>query len=399
MLSGKKILVGVTGGIAAYKSAHLVRLLIKSGAEVRVVMTPKAVEFITPLTLSVLSKHPVQTELVTDGVWNNHVDLGRWADLLLIAPCTASTLSKMATGQCDNLLMAVYLSAECPVYVAPAMDLEMYRHSSTQDNLKRIGASGNRIIYPATGSLASGLEGEGRMEEPEQIVQRLRDDLLKEAPLHGHRILVTAGPTFEAIDDVRFLGNHSSGKMGFAIAEVLAARGALVELVSGPVALDVAHSNIHLTRIVSAAEMFQQCMVHYSTCSAAVMAAAVADFTPSSKHEGKIKKGDSLPVINLQATADVLEELGRLKKADQVLIGFALESTDGVENAKDKVRKKNLDLIVLNSLQDQGAGFGTDTNKVSFIDKHNKITTFGLKHKQEVAKDIADALTELVIKR
>lgn len=398
ILKGKRIVLGVTGSIAAYKSAGLVRLLVRAGAEVRVVMTPGALDFTTPLTLATLSNNPVHsdfTESKEAGTWNNHVELGLWGDLMLIAPATANTLSSMAHGRCDNLLLAVYLSARCQVAVAPAMDLDMYAHPSTQENLKLLAERGNCIIDPEEGELASGLTGKGRMAEPEHIVNNLSAWFLAKAPLHGKRALVTAGPTHEPIDPVRFIGNHSTGKMGFAIAERLAELGAHVELVTGPVALTSKHSNVQITRIQTAAEMFELCTKFGPASDIVVMSAAVADYRPSIQASQKIKKHETSLKIELEPTVDVLAELGKRKPKHQVLVGFALETNNELEHAKGKLQRKNLDLIVLNSLNDPGAGFGHDTNKVTFIDRHNKISTFELKSKSDVAADLATKIIEL----
>lgn len=397
MFAGKKIIIGITGSIAAYKSAELVRLFIKLGADVKVVMTTHACEFITPLTLSTLSKNPVHLHMVSDtgNEWNNHVDLANWADLLLIAPATASILSKMANGACDNMLTAVYLSASCPVYVAPAMDLEMVRHPSTKQNIQKLESFGNKIIYPVKGELASGLHGEGRMEEPAEIIRKIESDVIRQLPLYKKKILVTAGPTYENIDPVRFIGNYSSGKMGYAIAEVLANKGAEVDLVSGPVTLSTIHPKIKIHRVVSAKDMYEHCLKIFPSVQGAVMAAAVADFTPSVKNAEKIKKSKALSTIPVQATSDILEKLGTLKKKNQFLVGFALETDEGIISAKEKLKKKNLNFIVLNSLTDKGAGFGTNTNKISIIDRNNKIATFGLKDKSEVAHDIVEKIITL----
>jgi phosphopantothenoylcysteine decarboxylase/phosphopantothenate--cysteine ligase len=399
MLRGKKIILGVSASIASYKSAFLVRLLVKEGAEVKVIMTPAAHDFITPLTLSTLSHNPVLTEftLGKTGEWNNHVELGLWADLILIAPASANTLSKMASGLCDNLLLAVYLSARCQVYFAPAMDLDMYKHSSTLENLNKLKSRGNILLKPGTGELASGLSGEGRMAEPAEILELVTQNLLQKAPFHSMKALVTAGPTHEAIDPVRFIGNHSSGKMGFAIAEELADRGAVVCLVCGPNALKSTHPLIKRIDVVSAEEMYQACLREFSSCQVAVLAAAVADYRPKEVADHKIKKkGEEVPLLELEQTRDILAELGRMKSDKQVLVGFALETDAELENAKAKLFKKNLDFIVLNSLRDAGAGFGTDTNKITIIDRNNKTTPFELKDKQEAAKDITDALLAFV---
>ncbi|MGF1564096.1 MAG: bifunctional phosphopantothenoylcysteine decarboxylase/phosphopantothenate--cysteine ligase CoaBC [Flavobacteriales bacterium] len=398
ILTGKRIVLGVTGSIAAYKSAVLVRLLVKAGAEVRVVMTPGALDFTTPLTLATLSNHPVHsdfTESKAAGTWTNHVELGLWGDLMLIAPATANTLSSMAHGRCDNLLLAVYLSARCQVAVAPAMDLDMYAHSSTQENLNLLAERGVHIIDAEEGELASGLSGKGRMAEPEHIVVNLCEWLLAKSPLYGKRALVTAGPTHEPIDPVRFIGNHSSGKMGFAIAERLAKLGAKVALVTGPVALTTTHPNVRITRIQTAAEMLEACTKFGPESDIVVMSAAVADYRPSIQASQKIKKHETALTIQLEPTVDVLAELGKSKPEHQVLVGFALETNNEFEHAKGKLQRKNLDLIVLNSLNDAGAGFGHDTNKVTFIDRHNKISTFELKSKSDVAADLATKIIEL----
>lgn len=398
ILTGKRILLGVTGSIAAYKSASLVRLLVKAGAEVRVVMTPAAHDFITPLTLATLSNHPVHsdfTESKEAGTWVNHVELGLWGDLFVIAPATANTLSAMANGSCENLLSAVFLSARCPVAVAPAMDLDMHAHASTTDNLKVLVERGVHVIEAEEGELASGLSGKGRMAEPEHIVENISDWFLQRAPLHGLNVLVTAGPTHEPIDPVRFIGNHSSGKMGFAIAERLAELGAEVDVVTGPVALVAKHPRIRVTRIQTAAEMYHACMQKRDDADIIVMAAAVADYRPSSRADQKIKKDEAALTIALEPTVDILAELGKTKRSGQILVGFALETNNEIEHAMNKLQRKNLDLIVLNSLQDKGAGFGHDTNKVSFIDRHNKIDTFELKSKVEVAADLAAKILEL----
>ncbi len=395
MLHGKNIVLGVSASIAAYKSAFLVRLLVKAGAHVQVVMTPASKEFITPLTLSVLSANPVYSEFSSrdTGEWNNHVELGLWADLLLIAPASANTISKMSAGICDNLLLAVYLSARCPVYLAPAMDMDMYSHDSTVENLSKLKARGNHILSPAFGELASGLIGEGRMAEPGEIVASLQKDLLSRAPLHGRKALVTAGPTFEAIDPVRFIGNHSSGKMGFALAEELAEMGAEVTLVFGPTALSTRHPGIKRTDITSAREMYNPCMSRFEGTDITIMAAAVADFRPIHAAEKKIKKQDGeVPLIELEKTSDILEELGKRKGSEQLLVGFALETDSEIDNARAKLQKKNLDFIVLNSLKDAGAGFGTDTNKITLIDRHNKTEKFALKDKVDAAKDIVQKI-------
>jgi phosphopantothenoylcysteine decarboxylase/phosphopantothenate--cysteine ligase len=401
MLSGKKIILGVSASIAAYKSAILVRLLVKAGAEVRVVMTPASKDFITPLTLSTLSKHSVVSEFSSTetGDWNNHVELALWADLFVIAPASANTLSKMCSGVCDNLLMAVYLSARCPVYFAPAMDLDMYNHATTKENLFQLKKRGQVLLNPGTGELASGLSGEGRMAEPEEIISLLEQDLLKKAPLAGLKALVTAGPTYEAIDPVRFIGNHSSGKMGFALAEELAAQGASVTLVCGPNALTLKNSVVSRIDVVSAEDMYLACLKQYEEADMAVLAAAVADFRPKSTSKSKIKKqSNEVPQIELEQTPDILAELGRRKKVGQLLVGFALETDSETEHAKSKLSRKNLDFIVLNSLRDAGAGFGTDTNKITIIDKNNNSTIFELKDKASVAKDIvAKMIVEVVL--
>ncbi|PBI94492.1 Coenzyme A biosynthesis bifunctional protein CoaBC [Flavobacterium sp. ACN2] len=391
VLNGKKILLGVSGGIAAYKTATLVRLFIKAGAHVQVIMTPASKDFVTPLTLSTLSKNPVHSSFFNqddeEAVWNNHVELALWADFMLIAPATANTLSKMATGNCDNLLIATYLSAKCPVYFAPAMDLDMYKHPSTLSSFTALKQYGNIMIPAESGELASGLSGEGRMAEPENIVTFLEADLESKLPLKGKKILVTAGPTYEAIDPVRFIGNHSSGKMGFDIANEAANLGAEVFLIAGPTHLKAKNSLIKVVDVVSAQEMYDACHLYFNEVDAAIAAAAVADYRPKFVADQKIKKNTVEFSIDLEKTKDILSSLGAIKK-NQFLIGFALETENEIENAKLKIQKKNLDLIVLNSLQDKGAGFKKETNKVTFIDKNFEIEPMELKSKESVAADI-----------
>lgn len=402
MLSGKKVLLGITGSIAAYKSAMLVRLLVKKGAEVRVLMTPAAKDFITPLTLSTLSKHPVLSEFTSDlssGKWNNHVELGLWADVMIIAPASANTISKMANGSCDNFLMAVYLSAKCPVFVAPAMDLDMYKHKSTRNNLKKLQSFGNILIQPAVGELASGLYGEGRMEEPEVIMRSLEDYFKKKLPLKNKTCLITAGPTYEPIDPVRFIGNYSSGKMGFALAEEAARQGAKVRLVTGPVSLKISGDGIERVDVSTADEMYAETVKNFSSSDITIMSAAVADYKPIRREKGKIKKKDGIKPIELQPTKDILSELGRMKSRKQVLVGFALETDNELENAGKKLKDKKLDFIVLNSLRDKGAGFRYDTNKITIIDAQNKIRKFELKSKKEVARDIIANVISLISKK
>ena len=391
VLSGKKIVLGVSGGIAAYKTATLVRLFIKAGAHVQVIMTPASKDFVTPLTLSTLSKNPVHSTFYNEeddnAQWNNHVELGLWADLMLIAPATANTLSKMVNGNCDNLLIATYLSAKCPVYFAPAMDLDMYKHPSTVASFHTLKQFGDIIIPAETGQLASGLSGEGRMAEPENIIAFLENDLESKLPLRGKKILITAGPTYEAIDPVRFIGNHSSGKMGFDIAESAASYGAEVILISGPTHLNTLNPVINLIRVTSAKEMYDACHKYFNSVDVAICAAAVADYKPKFVAEQKIKKSEASLTIELEKTQDILASLGKIKQ-NQFLIGFALETENEIENAKLKIQKKNLDLIVLNSLQDEGAGFGKATNKITFIDKDFKVEPMDLKSKELVANDI-----------
>jgi phosphopantothenoylcysteine decarboxylase / phosphopantothenate---cysteine ligase len=396
MLRGKKIIVGVTGSIAAYKSALLVRLLVKSGAEVRVMMTPSAHDFITPLTLSTLSRNPVVTEFIKDkgGQWNNHVELGLWADVMLIAPASANTIAKMANGICDNLLLAVYLSARCPVFLAPAMDLDMLQHPSTRSNLSKVTSYSNIIIDPGYGELASGLTGSGRMAEPETIIQQLENFFGGEKKLHGKSVLVTAGPTYEAIDPVRFIGNHSSGKMGFAIAEELANQGASVNLVTGPTHQHTNHPGVNVKHVTSADQMFAACNELFPTTNIAVLAAAVADYKPAYVSEQKIKKNGESLTLELTKTPDIAASLGKLKHNGQVIVGFALETEQEQTNAFKKLESKNFDLIVLNSLNDKGAGFGHDTNKVSIISRDREVRSFDLKNKKEVARDIVSAIIE-----
>jgi len=398
MLEGKNIVLGVCGSIAAYKSATLVRLLVKAGANVQVVMTPDAANFITPLTLSTLSKNPVLNDYFKPdtGEWNNHVEVGLWADLMLIAPASANTMAKMAAGLCNNLLTAIYLSAKCPVYFAPAMDLDMWKHTSTTQNVAALQRFGNILIQPASGELASGLHGEGRMAEPEEIVSFLINDLKKSLPLNGQQVLVTAGPTFEAIDPVRFIGNHSSGKMGFAIADELAKLGADVVLISGPSAQTSKQKSVKRIDVTSAAEMLDACLSHFESSKICVMSAAVADYTPITVASQKIKKQDSGLVIETKKTTDILKTLGSIKKPGQLLIGFALETNHEEEHAIGKLKAKNLDLIVLNSLNDAGAGFKGDTNKITIIDSSLAKTTFSLKNKDEVARDICTKILTLV---
>ena len=395
VLSGKKVLLGVTAGIAAYKTAGLVRLFIKLGAEVQVIMTPASKDFITPLTLSTLSKNPVHSTFydkeAENELWNNHVDLGLWADIMVIAPATANTLSKMTNGVCDNLLLATYLSSKCPVYFAPAMDLDMYIHPSTKNNLDQLQHFGNVMIPATSGELASGLVGEGRMAEPEDIVSFIEKDLLNKQPLKGKKLLLTAGPTYEAIDPVRFIGNHSSGKMGFAIAKTAASLGAEVILIAGPSAETIQHSFVKRIDVKSAEEMYTQAHLYFKDTDIAILSAAVADYRPKNVAAQKIKKKDATIEIVLEKTKDILASLGEIKE-HQLLVGFALETNNEAENAKGKLKKKNLDLIVLNSLQDKGAGFATDTNKITIIDKDLSMQTFGLKSKDAVAEDIMNAI-------
>ncbi len=388
VLSGKNILLGITAGIAAYKTSFLVRLFIKAGANVKVVMTPQAKEFVTPLTLSTLSKNPVITSFTEEEgeVWNNHVDLGLWADIMLIAPATANTLSKMANGHCDNFLLATYLSAKCPVYFAPAMDLDMYQHPSTKESLKKLQEFGNHIIPAESGELASGLSGQGRMAEPETIVEAISNSVKKNLPLYKIKFLITAGPTYEAIDPVRFIGNHSSGKMGFALAEEAARLGATVFLVSGPTALTAKSSSVKQINVTSTAEMLQATESYFDEVDVAIAAAAVSDYRPIKAADQKIKKSEKTLSLELEKTEDILLAMGKRKKK-QLLVGFALETENEVENATAKLDKKNLDFIVLNSLRDKGAGFKEDTNKIKIISKTNSLD-FALKPKQEVAKDI-----------
>lgn len=393
MLRGKHIVLGITGSIAAYKAAYLLRLLVKKGADVQVVMTPAAKEFITPVTLSPLSGKPVVSEFfaANDGQWHSHVDLGLWADAMLIAPATAASIGKMAHGVADNMLITTYLSMKAPVFVSPAMDLDMYKHPSTQANLKLLQSYGNHIIEPGFGELASGLEGKGRMQEPEAIVEYLEQHFAQVAEMSGKRVLITAGPTYEKIDPVRFIGNYSSGKMAYALAGECARRGAEVCLISGPVQLETPAGNIQRIDIESADEMFEACMKEFPTCDAGILCAAVADFKPICVADQKIKRGAEDLCIQLTPNQDIAAALGRIKTAEQKLIGFALETNNEMSNAQNKLQKKNLDAIVLNSLQDKGAGFRHDTNKVSIISATETLD-YPLKHKQEVARDIVDYL-------
>jgi phosphopantothenoylcysteine decarboxylase / phosphopantothenate---cysteine ligase len=396
MLKDKKILLGITGSIAAYKSIYLVRLLVREGAQVKVIMTPSAWDFASPLTLSTLSREPVLSGMFDEEGWSNHVMLGRWADIMIIAPLSCNTLAKMASGQCDNLLLAVYLSAICPVVVAPAMDEDMWKHPATKQNIERLESFGNRIIPVEKGELASGLYGEGRMAEPEQILQFISDNFFltenTAKPLSGKKALVTAGPTYEAIDPVRFIGNHSSGKMGIAIAKELHERGAEVTLVMGPSFVDFLSNGIHLTKVVSADEMYTACHKVFPEVDIAVMSAAVADYTPVVKAKQKIKKKEDQFHLELTKTKDILKSLGEKKKKRQVLVGFALETTEEKKHALEKLEKKNADMIVLNSLNDNGAGFGHDTNKITIFRKNGKEIAFATKTKEEVAKDIVDTI-------
>lgn len=398
MLKNKNILLGVCGSIASYKSATLVRLLVKNGANVKVLMTKDAANFITPLTLSTLSKNSVLSNYFDPetGNWNNHVELGLWADLMLIAPATANTLAKFANGLCDNLLSAVYLSAKCQVFFAPAMDLDMWKHPATKKNIETLIGFGNTMIQPTYGELASGLSGEGRMAEPEDILEILKQEFKKNLLLKGKKALVTAGPTYEAIDPVRFIGNHSSGKMGFAIAEELAALGASVTLVTGPTALSLINTSIKRVDVTSAEEMLQACLTISKNSDISILSAAVADYRPKEVSTTKIKKDSSEFVIELTKTQDILASIGKDKKAGQILVGFALETDNEEANAIKKLEKKNLDFIVLNSLRDKGAGFKSDENKITIIDQELQKETFELKPKKEVAIDICKKVLDLL---
>jgi len=398
ILIGKKILLAVSGSIAAYKAALIVRLLVKEGADVKVLMTPISKEFITPLTLSTLSKKPVSIDFFSkeSGDWDSHVDLGLWADAMLIAPATANTLGKMANAIADNLVITTYLSAKCQVFFAPAMDLDMYQHPANQKNIKTLQSFGNILIEPSSGELASGLTGKGRMEEPEIIVDKVIKYFQSKNDFIGKKVMITAGPTHENIDPVRFIGNYSSGKMGFALAEELAQRGAEVTLISGPVSIQAKHTAIQRINVVSATQMLDACVAQFQKMDIAIMAAAVADYTPEEAFEQKMKrKGDSIN-ISLKPTQDIAAELGKIKKTHQLLIGFALETNDELANAQKKLVKKNLDFIVLNSLKEEGAGFQKDTNKISIIEPSGEIQVFELKSKQEVAKDIINKVKMII---
>lgn len=397
MLKGKHIILGITGSIAAYKAAYIIRGLVKKGAEVQVVITPSGKEFITPLTLATLSSHPVISEFFSnrDGTWNSHVDLGLWADAMLIAPATASTIGKMANGIADNMLVTTYLSCKAPVFVAPAMDLDMFAHPTTQQNLDRLRSFGNRIIEPASGELASHLVGKGRMEEPDKIIEALEEFFSERQELKGKKIVITAGPTYEKIDPVRFIGNYSSGKMGYALAEACANRGAEVILVSGPVSLSTHHPAIKRIDVESADEMYEATVHTFQEANAAILCAAVADYRPENKAEQKIKREkDEELLLRLVANKDIAAALGSMKKDGQVLVGFALETQNGVQHATGKLERKNLDFIVLNSLSDAGAGFRCDTNKVSILERNGLITEYALKSKTEVAGDIVNKLVD-----
>jgi phosphopantothenoylcysteine decarboxylase / phosphopantothenate---cysteine ligase len=393
-MKGKKILLGITGGIAAYKIAFLIRLLKKEEAEVKCIMTPASCDFISPLTIATLSENPVYIDFWNhkDGVWTNHVDLGMWPDLFLIAPLTANTLAKLANGYCDNLLTATYLSAKCPVFIAPAMDLDMYIHPTTKQNLAKLESYGINVFPAEDGFLASGLIGKGRMTEPEDIVVRLCEFFKLQNQLKGQKILVTAGPTYEHIDPVRFIGNHSTGKMGYAIVEDLLKRGAEVILVTGPTKLNLHHPLLHTLQITTADEMLMEVQKYWSDCTIGVFSAAVADYKPAVAEQQKIKKKDEEIVLKLVKNPDVLGWAGKNKSSNQFLVGFALETNDALDNAKRKIENKNLDVIVLNSLENQGAGFGYDTNKITLITNQNQVIEFPLKTKKELAKDIVNIL-------
>jgi len=393
-LKGKNILLGVTGGIAAYKAAILVRLLVKEGAQVKVVMTKLAKEFITPLTLATLSKNPILVDFFDpeDGRWNSHVDIGLWADLYIIAPATANSMGKMANAVADNLLITTYLSARCPVMLAPTMDLDMYQHPANLKNIETLKSYGNIIVEPDSGELASGLVGKGRMAEPEVITEKIIEFFSSKKKLKSKKILVTAGPTFEPIDPVRFIGNYSSGKMGYAIAEELANQGAEVILISGPTHLEINNPLVNKINVQTAQEMYDSAISNFSSCDAAIMSAAVADFKPAKQYDKKVKRGKDDMQITLEPNKDIAAELGKMKKDYQIIVGFALETDNELENAKKKIQNKNLDFIVLNSLQEKGAGFGHDTNKITIIDNKDHMTKFELKSKQEVAIDIVNEL-------
>ncbi len=402
MLKGKRIILGVSAGIAAYKAAFLTRLLVKQGAEVKVLMTEKAKEFITPLTMATLSKNPIMVDFYNpeNGDWNSHVDMGLWADAMIIAPATANTMGKMANAIADNLLVTTYLSARCPVFVAPTMDLDMYLHPANQRNMKCLEDDGVHMIEAETGELASGLSGKGRMAEPETIVEELitffqKQQDQKNDQLSGRTFLINAGPTYEKIDPVRFIGNFSSGKMGYSIAEELASRGARVILVSGPTSLSVKHSNIERQNVTSAKEMYEACAKVFHDCDGAVLSAAVADYTPVVCEEQKVKSDKDEMVVSLKATVDIAQKLGEIKKEGQLLVGFALETQNAIVNAQKKLQQKNLDFIVLNSLENKGAGFGYDTNQITIIDRDNNKEEFSLKSKREVAVDIVNKIVSL----
>ncbi len=397
MIKGKKIVLGITGSIAAYKAAVLARALIKKGAEVQVVITPAGKEFITPLTLSTLTSKPVISEFFArrDGTWHSHVDLGLWADLMLIAPASASTIGKMANGIADNMLITTYLSMKAPVFIAPAMDLDMFAHPSTQKNLDTLRSYGNHIIEPSEGELASHLVGKGRMEEPERIVEELEKFFAQNQDLKGKKIMITAGPTYEKIDPVRFIGNYSSGKMGYALAEDCAERGAEVTLISGQVNISTANPNIKKISVESAEEMYNAAIKEFPSSDVAILCAAVADFTPELVADKKIKREKEDLIIKLKPTKDIAASLGKMKTENQVMVGFALETNDELNHAKDKLERKNLDFIVLNSLNDKGAGFRHDTNKITIVDKTNVIE-FTLKTKKEVANDIVNHMVKLI---
>mgnify|MGYP002629517815 FL=1 len=397
MLKGKKVLLGVTASIAAYKTAELVRLFKKAGASVKVIQTEASLHFVTPLTLATLSENSVLSQMIDadSGEWNNHVDLGLLADFMVIAPLTANTMAKMTTGECDNLLLATYLSAKCPVYFAPAMDLDMYKHPSTLYNIEKLQSFGNILIPSGFGELASGLVGEGRMAEPSEIIEHIIADLSKDLPLSNKEVLITAGPTYEAIDPVRFIGNRSSGKMGIALALECANNGAKVNLVLGPSHIAVKHSNISVSKVESASEMFKMVNSYFESSDIAIFAAAVADYTTSIVAKNKIKKSDEKLTISLLKTTDILSEMALKKTAKQFVVGFALETENELENAKEKLKSKNLDMIVLNSLNNKGAGFEQNTNKITIIDKQNNIFDFELKDKSEVAKDIIAKIMDL----